>query len=477
MTDVEQASSRDAGMTLIEVIVALGLFAVMSTAVLSVLTSAIHATTDDKSRIEAVNLASRELEIVRDTFSSVTRGPDKVVQNVVVNANPLPGGTAGQPIVVDGVPYTVTRTARWEQIGAADAQLSPCDQGSSSELVVLHVSVDVTWPALGSRPPVTMDTIMTPPKGTYSTLDGHLGLRVLDSEGHPRPNVTVTAVNGGLSAMGVTAADGCVLLAHLPAGDWTLTASNPNFVNRAGDPTASIVAHLQAGQLWRGSIEYDAAAAITATIGAPSGFDVPADVTALPMTLGNSALQPIGVKTVPGTGSTRLIEHLWPYPDGYGVWLGGCEDGNPSVTGDGLPVAVTRGTTTVASVQLGGVEIHTAPGTQLTAVHAADRSCTAPLTIQLGTAQAAAPDPSPSATAETTTGATDGPVPGPSAAATDTASPTASPTDSPTASPTEVASGPADPGGVLRVALPYGTWTIGDATVRIGPGNPMVLLL
>src|SRR6201999_4437148 len=101
-------------MTLIEVIVALGLFALMSTAVLGVLGSAVNSTKDDKSRLEAVSLASPELEIVRDTFTAVTRGPDWVTENQVTNPDPLPGGTAGQAIVLDGVPYTVKRTARWE---------------------------------------------------------------------------------------------------------------------------------------------------------------------------------------------------------------------------------------------------------------------------------------------------------------------------------------------------------------------------
>jgi type II secretory pathway pseudopilin PulG len=461
-------------MTLIEVIVALGLFAVMSTAVLSVLTTAIHATTDDKSRIEAVNLASRELEIVRDTFSSVTRGPDKIVENTVVNENPLPGGVKGDPLVVDGVPYTVERTARWEQAGSADASLSPCDQGSSSELTVLHVKVEVSWPALGDRPPVTMDTIMTPAKGTYSTLDGFIGLKVIDGAGRPKSGVNVTATSGATAKLGVTATDGCVLFAHLPAGDWTLKAANPGYVNRAGDPTASTVAHLQAGQLWRGAIEYDEAASIVADIQAPSGFDVPADVRALPMTLGNSALQPIGAAVVPGTGGTRVLDDLWPYPSGYGVWLDGCEDGNPAL-GSGAPtVATTGGATVSAVVLLGAVEIHGTPGTTVTATHDPDRLCTSPTTVQLGTvpdAPTPTVDPAASPTASPTTDPTGGVSAGPSADPSATTSPTA--TDSATASPTAEAT--PDAGGVLKVGLPYGTWTIGGVVVHVGPGDPVVV--
>ncbi len=374
-------------MTLIEVIVALGLLAVMSTAVLAVLGTAIKATGEDRSRLEAVSLASRELEITRDVFSSVTRGPDKITENAVVNQDPLPDGTPGEPLVVDNVPYTVTRTARWEQIGAADAQLSPCDQGSSDELVVLHVTVDVTWPALGHRPPVRMDTIMTPAKGTYSSLDGHIGLQVLDSEGGPKAGVTVTAKDGGEARSGVTASDGCVLLAHLPAGHYTVTAQVPGFVNRSGDPQATTDVDLQAGQLWRGSVEYDEAARIVADIEAPQGYTIPDGVGSLPLSLGNSHLQPVGVKTVPGNGLTRTLENLWPDPAGYGLWLGGCEDDNPAVTGDSSPVPTPRGTTTgPVPVMLGAVEIDGDPGTSVSATHAADRLC-GETTLQLGSLQ------------------------------------------------------------------------------------------
>jgi type II secretory pathway pseudopilin PulG len=237
-------------MTLIEVVVALGLFAIMSTAALSVLVSAITLTRDDKARLEAVNLASRELEITRDTFSAVTRGPDQVETNRVLNPSPLPGGRVGDPLVVNKVPYTVVRTAQWAPVNSAAA--STCDEGTTSELAYLHVKVQVSWPELGDRPPVTMDTVMTPPKGTYSALAGHIGLKVIDSEGRPRSGVQVTArAASGATETGVTGDDGCALLAYLNAGSYAVTVSAPGFVNPKGDPTGTLTAQVQAGQLWR----------------------------------------------------------------------------------------------------------------------------------------------------------------------------------------------------------------------------------
>jgi type II secretory pathway pseudopilin PulG len=372
---------RDDGMTLIEVVIALGLFAVMSSAVLVIVVAAVKTTSDDKARLEAVSLASRELEITRDTFASITRGPDRVQANRVVNPSPLPGGAAGQPLVINNVPYTVVRTAQWTSVGAA---ASACDDGTTAELAYLRVKVEVSWPALGDRPPVTLDTVMTPPKGTYSTLLGHIGLKVIDSEGNPKPGVTVTAKSStGATVSGSTAGDGCVLLAHLTAGSYTVTASQAGFVSLKGDPTASITAAVQAGQLWRGTIEYDQSASISVTLASPNGFALP--TSAVPVVIANSGLQPIGLKAVTGTGNPRSITNLWPYPSGYGVWAGTCQDANPGLTGDPLATVTTlRGGTATATATLAPLEVHAPANSTVTLTHARDSLCGTGSTLTLG---------------------------------------------------------------------------------------------
>lgn len=406
-------------MTLIEVVVAIGLFAVMSTAVLSVLGSAITLTRDDKARLEAVNLAARELEITRDTFSSVTRGPDQVLTNRVVNPSPLPGGTAGQPLVIDKVPYTVVRTAQWSSVDSQAA--TTCDEGTTTELAYLHVVVEVSWPELGDRPPVTMDTVMTPPKGTYSALTGHIGVKVIDSLGDPQPGVQVTARSStGETKTGATSGDGCALLAFLSAGSYAITVSAPGYVNPKGDPTGTTTAQVQTGQLWRGSVEYDLASAITATFATTPGYPAPTG-TGMVVSIGNSAIQPVGSRSIAGAGDPRVLANLWPYPSGYQLWAGGCQDSDPDFTGDqrDLPVAAPAGGSTDATVTLAPLEIRAAASRAVTAKHAADGLCPGGATIQLGNT---------------------------------------------------------DPSGLLKVSIPYGTWTItvGTATKKISAyqGDP-----
>jgi prepilin-type N-terminal cleavage/methylation domain-containing protein len=390
-------AARDDGMTLIEVVVALGLFAVMSTAALSVLVSAITTTRDDKARMEAVNLASRELEIVRDTFSSVLRGPDGVGD--ATNPDQLVGGLANGPIIVDNVAYTVTRETRWESVG--DGVATPCDDGTSDELAYLHVTVKVTWPALGTRPPVTMDTLLTPPKGTYSTLQtqSHIGIKVIDADGKPQAGVRVSATSTvGTAGPELTESDGCALLEHLRPGDWTATVSNPGYVSPSGDATAQIRVHLEASQLWRGTIEYDKAATIQASFVAPTGYELPQGVDHLPVTIGNSGLQPIGARVLTDPVALAAAQ-LWPYPSGYEVWAGGCQDGGPAATGNSNLVTVVPGLPTPATIMLGPLEVTAAPGAHATAIHLPDPAtsdstvipdplCTHGLNLDLGDAGA-----------------------------------------------------------------------------------------
>jgi type II secretory pathway pseudopilin PulG len=377
-------------MTLVEVIVAFALFAVMSTAVLASLVAAVQLTREDRARMVASDLAARELEITRDAFASVLRGPDTVTTNLVVNANPLPGGTAGQPLVANGVPYTVSRTAQWAAVGSAAA--STCDEGTTTELAYLRVHVEVSWPELGDRPPVAMETVMTPPKGTYSTLTGHIGLKVVDALGGPVSGVTVTArTTAGATKTGVTAEDGCALLAFLTPGAWSITVSRAGYVTPSGDPTGATTASVVAGQLWRGSISYDAAATLQLDLETAAGHALP-PTPAMPLVLGNSALLPSGRRIVAGTGATRTVANLWPYPSGYQVWAGQCLDNDPQYTGEDRedPIDVPAGRTTHGRVRLAPLVVRGAAGADVSAVLAppatSDANCpTSPRpTISLG---------------------------------------------------------------------------------------------
>ncbi|WP_168929343.1 prepilin-type N-terminal cleavage/methylation domain-containing protein [Nocardioides sp. GY 10113] len=398
--ETRETTHADDGFTLIEVIVAFALFMVLLGSSTVVLAATQDSTRDNSRRTAAINLAARELAITADTFNSLLRGPEEVAVNQVLNPDQLPGGTPGEPLVIDNVPYTVKRTAQWAAVGSAAS--STCDDGTSSELAYLRVRVEVTWPG-GEDHPVRMTTLMTPLKGTYSSTDGHIGLKVIDRDGVPRAGQSVTISGPSGTRTASTAEDGCVLFAYVSPGTYTVTLNTSGYVDIAGAVSSSRTVTVTAGQLWRGSVSYDRAARMAVHFTTAPGYALPR-ANDLPLMFTTSA----GSVERTGSGNNRTVSDLWPYASGYEIWAGHCLDNDPANLGEArAPVAVSDpGTTTSIEVAL------------------------APLTVSWGGAGAITAVSNPSI---------DNP-------------------QSPCAATTVDLGTPS--GGVLATSLPYGRWTI-----------------
>lgn len=332
---------NDEGMTLVEVMTACVVLAILSVSVFGVLSTTLKTTRTDKARVAAANLASRELEAIRDYFRSSNDAVNNVLAQVNVpqdNPTPLPGGTAGQPLVVDGIPFDVKRTVFMQLVGPG---ASACDGGSS----VLHpsyaVHVEVTWPRM-SAAPVTADTVLTPPKGvvTSSTSDyGFLAVKLVNSGGLPVSGISVNFA-GPQSQTAVTDPAGCAVASFTKFGTFTATPAAPagiSYVSDDGNPTPSVSGSVSTGTLTKRSLTYDKAATLSVTLAAPTGYALP---STLPMiTLGNSGLQPKGVRSFAAAAPTTTLPSLWPSSDGYTAWAGSCADADPAAP----PASASRG--------------------------------------------------------------------------------------------------------------------------------------
>ena len=207
---------RDAGMTLIELMFAMVIFAIVAAGAVAGLTGALTTTRSDRNRVAASDLAARELEIVRNTFESTSSGPATVAAaGQVVNGDPLPAGTAGQPLVVDNTPYTVTRNTEWLPAGSGQ---SACDGGAGVTYPSLEVQVTVTWPQMSGVAPVVNTTILTPPKNTLNSSTGFVSVKVLAATGLASPGQVVTLTGPGGTFSDTTAGDGCAVFASTSAG-------------------------------------------------------------------------------------------------------------------------------------------------------------------------------------------------------------------------------------------------------------------
>jgi prepilin-type N-terminal cleavage/methylation domain-containing protein len=386
----------DAGVTLIEVMVAMLVFAVVSSGVLGMLSLSVKETRDGRNRVQGAQLAARELEIVRNQFTSTApgAGPESIVLNSVANPDPKTGA-AGPPRVLDGTPYTVTRTARWTG-SSSTAGVSPCDSGATDKLTYLHVHVEVSWPHMGGTPPVVSDTILTPPAGMYtSTPSGHIAVKVLDAAGGPQPGVTISLTAPGFARAGQTSADGCTVFAFLAPASYTTTVSSAGlagiYVDQSGVTSPATTIGVTAGTIQKQTFSYDRTATLSFTYQAPAGFTIPTGIDAMPIKLTGSNLQPLGSRTDTGSGAPRVIPNLFPAAAGYGYAFGTCVSNTSAGT-----ARTTPGATTSVGYQPAPVTVTVLTdadgtpraGAQVTATAAADSGCTTLPSFTLGTTDA-----------------------------------------------------------------------------------------
>jgi prepilin-type N-terminal cleavage/methylation domain-containing protein len=345
----------DSGVTLVEIMVALSLLLVLSVSVAAGLLAVQKSALRSKERSAAANLATREIEIVRNWFHSADTAPAAVIAaGDTTNANPLPGQTG--PLVVDNVPYTVSRQVGWLITGTG---VSACDGGSIVSYPSISVHVEVSWPNMGGVPPVVSDTVLTPPKSVLNATSAYLAVKVIDRDGQPNDDRVVTANGPSGTSSDTTGSDGCATFVLSSPGTYTIavTEGSSGYVSFNGATTQT--ATVTAGSLTVRSFTYDLGVSFTTTLKPPTGFALPATLPAV--TFGNSGILPSGVTSFPSTaGPTTTVGPLWPFASGYSVWSGSCTDSDPALLG-GRPPALspTRGTTTTANAALQAVAVTT----------------------------------------------------------------------------------------------------------------------
>ncbi len=400
-----RARGDEAGFTIIELVVAVSVFALMAGSIAATINSGLNLTRNNRNRSIAANLASQEMDAVRQAkFTTLTDGLVQSTQSV------------------DGVAYTVKRESEWV---ATNAKSGPCDaQGGTPQ--VLRVTVSVYWSNQQGVPPATSSTELTPPIGAYDPNTGHIAVTILDRKAARAAADPVTVTGPGVNKTITTSSDGCAFFDHLPAATYTVSLSTAGFVNGQGTPNPSQSIAVNVGAVSTVQFDYDQAATLSLTLTASAGA-----TNALALTLGNTAFLPTGASPpLSGSGLIRTITNLFPWPSGYGVWAGDCADADPegqkpnsggafwpgatrAPALQATPGATTTGTVTVPSFTVNVTQTGLAHGPdQISAVH--------------------------QDTAFLATGFHDPGCPGGET----------------------VILGSTNSGGLLQAALPYGTWTI-----------------
>lgn len=357
----------DAGFTLVEVIAAMAVFAIIATASMSILINGLKAVRQNNDRVLAASIARSEVDRLRQ-----------------LGAYSLTAGTATRTVTQGSKTFTVTTTANWVPLDNSGYNTSTCSLGNNSdpEKAIARVRVSVSGAELSG--PQSVDAVILPNESTSISNVGTVTITVKDQANAVLADATISMVNPatGQTLLFTTDANGCVIARNVPtASTWNATASKTGYITKvatdavrtgtvlADQNTSFAFSLARAGNatITTGSTTWPYIDKMPFTFSPPAGVEIPASVT-IPSTI---------------TASPFTITGLWADPTAYSAWQG-CPDASSYATS----VPITTGGTT--AVTLGGVpvEIIGPRSTKIEVVSAAvtpSGVCTTPITLNAGT--------------------------------------------------------------------------------------------
>lgn len=356
----------DEGMSLVEVLVAMMIFAVISTGIIFTMLSMLSVTRDSRARQVALNLASEEVDDARtsgDLFEL------------------LDGERAVQ---VNDTTYHVKRTTRWVTDPGQDLQCGTSGSAAGSTLRYKRVNVEVTWDNMRSQTqPVRSDTVVSPDTHLNDPTLGTILVSVLSGDGTGRPGVGVSATVGnpanGAKGLAVTPAatdaQGCSYILKVVPGNYDVKVSRAGYVDHKQNPVGTLTIGVGPGTSASAGFQYDQAATVTPRLAA-NYVPLPGEKVLTPPSLDLSYVSSYGTYRPPtGTASSKVF----PFASGYSVFAGtfveesessaGCVAVDPSrwqpvVEGavtfgppPATPVTTTPGGSVTADVWMGVLQV------------------------------------------------------------------------------------------------------------------------
>lgn len=296
-----QRSQRDEGFTLVEVVVALGVFLGVTAASVAVLLSALGSVRENADRVTAANLARSWLEQIRvDDGLSVPVGVSQVEQ-------------AG---------FTIRTSANY--VGVAQ-EASACDAVSPGT-DFLRVRIEVSGQELDS--PQVIDSVIPAALDVDGQPTGAMTVLTQGQFGDPLEDVVVTGndpFRPRNSFQVVTGSDGCVFLPVLfPSSSLEVSVSG-------GPRGVDLVARAVDGLRQQATIDADSVSRLAFELAPAAGFRLePADTT-FPVPAGVlGQWQPLETGSLLSEQPVGLERAgLWPATTPFVAWLGQCLDNNP----------------------------------------------------------------------------------------------------------------------------------------------------
>jgi Tfp pilus assembly protein PilV len=333
------------GSALLEVLVSGILLVIVAGGVFEALDSAARSTGEERHRARANAIAQEDLARMR-----------------AMRISDLSNLNQTRTVNEDNTPYSVNSKAQFLTDATGTAS---CEAGVASADYIKIVST-VTWPSIGSRPPVTAASIVAPPNGSVSADSGALAIGVEDSQNQGIEGIGLSGSGPG-SFSGTTGPNGCAIFGDLPAGSYTVTVSGvgSGLVDRDGNAPGPIDTSVVGESTNTLVLQYDSPGSIPVTFTTLSG-GVQVNATTDSVMVFNTGMTVARSFGTAGTPATSIAaDPLFPFTSPYAVYAGTCEADNPNPDDDpsapGAPAAasvlVPPGGNVPATIQLPALDL------------------------------------------------------------------------------------------------------------------------
>lgn len=338
MTRINSLQKNQAGFALVEILVSAVIVVIMAAGTLVAIQSSQRTSAEERHRATAHGLAQEDQARLR-----------------ALRISDLSNLTQTRNLTADDGSYTVLSKAEFVTDSTGTAS---CQQGTAAPDYI-RISSKVTWPSIGSRPPILLQSIVAPPNGSISDTKGALAISVNGGQGQPIPNIALSGSGAG-SFSGVTSDNGCVIFGNLPAGNYTLNTTAPGMVDKDGKApvaTATSVVALSTNTL---ALQLDRPGGLDLSFTTRRGSGALIPSSAKSIVVFNTGMTSAAVFSVPSRQATVNASPLFPFSSPDTAYAGACTGDNPnpsgSPTGAGRPataaVQILADSTVPATIQL-----------------------------------------------------------------------------------------------------------------------------
>lgn len=308
--------ASDAGSVLLDVLFTAMVVVIVGIAIFASLDSASATYGSGKARAVAAGLAEQDQERLRGLTPAEL-------------SNKRETRTVG----VGGVDYSVVSRSDW----ITDSSGTTTCANGTSRADYMKVASTVTWPSIGSDTPIRLESIRATPSGSFSADQGSLAVEVRGAAGNPIQDVPVT-VGSPANVSTATNDLGCSFFGFLQEGNYPVSVSKPDYVDRTGASTVNQTAGVSGAAITTLPVEYDRAGTVEVSFDTKVGSNPPQAATAESVSLANSGLtDPRIFPSGAGAFGTQPEESgivaaaLFPFTDGYAVYSGSCPSANPEL--------------------------------------------------------------------------------------------------------------------------------------------------